>query len=173
MESAMDLRTYIKDVPDFPKPGIMFRDISPLLASPEAMFSVTTEFMREWSGEVDAIAALDARGFIFGTALATILELPLVMVRKHGKLPGKTVCASYDLEYGSNTIEIPADAFKKGARVLIVDDVLATGGTASAAGQLVAKVGAEIAGYAFVIELSALNGRACLNGAHVQSLLVY
>jgi adenine phosphoribosyltransferase len=169
----MDFRTHIRDVADFPKPGILFRDISPLLASPEAFKAVSLAFASHWRGRIDMIAALDARGFIFGGTLAHELGIPLVMVRKKGKLPGPTHAIDYDLEYGSSSIEVPADAISGGSRVLVIDDLLATGGTAAAARALIERSGGQIAGYAFVIELQDLMGRAKLGSAEVQSLVIY
>lgn len=169
----IDLRSFIRDVSDFPKPGITFKDISPLLRSPEA-FAMSIEIMRaKWDGRIDAIAALDARGFLFGAVLASSMRLPLSMLRKKGKLPGETVGVSYDLEYGSAELEVQVDAFTPGARVLIVDDLLATGGTACAACSLVERSGANVAGCVFVIELPVLGGREVLGAYTVQSLITY
>ena len=169
----MDIKSFIEDVPNFPKPGIMFRDISPLLANVEAFGKTVYLIAAAWKGSVDSVVALDARGFVFGAPVALALGVPLVMIRKKGKLPGKVVCYSYDLEYGFDTVEMKHDALRVGDRVLVVDDLLATGGTAAAACALVEKVGASVAGCAFVIELDALNGRAKLGGVPVQSLLHY
>lgn len=167
------LKAFIRVVPDFPKPGISFKDVSPLLARPAALKSVIAAFAENWSEKVDAIAALDARGFIFGSALALALDVPFVMIRKKGKLPGPTHEVSYGLEYGSDIIEVARDAFRPQARVLVVDDLLATGGTASAACSLVEQAGAIVAGLAFVVELSDLGGRKKLEGHLIDSLIVY
>lgn len=168
-----NLRSYIRDIPDFPKKGILFRDISPLLGNPKAFQSVIAELAARWDGKADAIAVLDARGFIFGSPLALQLGLPLALVRKKGKLPFKSYQVSYGLEYGEDTLELHQDAFAPGARVLIVDDLLATGGTAAAAAELIEKTGAVVAGCAFVIELSGLEGRQKLGDYPIDSLLTY
>jgi adenine phosphoribosyltransferase len=168
-----NLKRFIRDIPNFPKEGIMFRDISPLLGNPEAFRAVVDALVKQWGGKIDAIAGLDARGFIFGAALALQMGVPLGLVRKKGKLPGKAVSASYALEYGTAAIELHEDAFSAGARVLVVDDILATGGTAAAACALVEQAGAKVAGCAFVIELSELDGRSKLKGYEVNSLLKY
>lgn len=170
----MDLRFAVAAIPDFPKPGILFRDVSPMLRNPRAYKQVIKGFANSWGGKVDAIVGLDARGFIFGAMLAYELDLPFVMVRKKGKLPGKTVSQSYGLEYGSDVFEIQTDALMPGARVLIVDDLLATGGSAAAAGALIKKVGATVEGCAFVIELCELEGGQKLAGlGNIDSLLLY
>ena len=167
------LKNLIRIVPDFPKPGISFKDISPLLADPDAFKSVIEALAKNWTGKVDAIAALDARGFVFGSALAIALGVSFVMVRKKGKLPGAVNQVSYGLEYGTDVLEVAADAFSPAMRVLIVDDLLATGGTAEAAVRLVEAAGALVTGIAVVIELSELNGRQKLAGYDVDALLVY
>lgn len=170
----MDLKRYIGAVKDFPKPGILFRDVSPLLRNPRAVRKVVDHFARNWSGKVDAIVALDARGFIFGSLVAHHLRLPFVMMRKKGKLPGSTVSVSYELEYGNNVLEMQSGALEKGMKVLVVDDLLATGGSANAAAALVTRVGASVAGFAFVIELCALGGKHRLpSGVPVDSLILY
>jgi len=148
-----------------------FGDIAPLLASPQGRKAVTDALEAEWAGKIDAVAGLDARGFVFGTSLADRLELPFIMIRKVNKLPGKVVRVKYALEYGTDVIEMQKDALPKGARVLIVDDVLATGGTAAAAARLTKKVGAVVVGFAFVIELPFLKGRKKLGKAPIQSLV--
>lgn len=168
-----NLNAFIRPVPDFPKPGILFRDISPLLKSPEAFAEVIDELAKRWEGKADAIAALDARGFIFGSALAVKLGLPLSMVRKQGKLPGDCYQESYGLEYGKDTVELQKDAFPKGAQVLIVDDLLATGGTAAAACALVERAGGSVVGCAFVIELADLEGRSKLPDCKIDALISY
>lgn len=173
MDQNLDLRQFVRDVPDFPKMGILFRDISPLLQNPEAFEETLEQIAVQWSGKVDAIAALEARGFIFGAPLAKMLRRPFIPIRKKGKLPGATLSQTYELEYGTDTIEIHADALMPGSRTLVVDDLLATGGTARGAGQLIAQAGAQIAGYAFVVELSGLCGREKLGPVPIQSLVVY
>lgn len=169
----MDLASYITAVPNHPKPGITFRDITPLLSAPNAMRRVVQAMRMFWFGKVDAIAGLDARGFLFGPSLAMELGVPFVMVRKKGKLPGKTVSCSYELEYGTDTIEMIHGVIQPGMRVLVLDDLLATGGTAAAACKLVESVGGHVAGCAFVIELVSLNGRSKLSGVQVQSLVSF
>ena len=167
----MELKEYIRDVADFPKEGIVFKDISPLLGTPAALREAIDRIRDRWTGKIDTIAALDARGFIFGGMLAFQMGLPLVMLRKKGKLPGKTMQVAYDLEYGSAILEVEADALPRGCRVLVVDDLLATGGTARAACQLIEVCGAKVAGCAFVVELAALEGRKILDRHAIQSLV--
>ncbi len=170
----MSIKKHIRNVPDYPKKGIMFRDITPLLQEPHALRDVVLEIADEWNRKIDVIVGLDARGFIFGGALAFEMVLPFVPVRKKGKLPHETIEVEYALEYGTAVAEMHVDALKKGDRVLIVDDLLATGGTASAARDLVEKLGARVVGFAFVIELASLGGKARLGGdIPVQSLAVY
>ena len=169
------LRASIRDVPDFPKPGIVFKDITPMLANP-ATYSLSMDALVESLGgtQVDKILGIDARGFIFAAAVADRLGAGFVPVRKKGKLPWKTEGISYDLEYGSNEIEIHQDAVAPGERVWLVDDVLATGGTASAACALVQRLGGHLAGTSFLMELSFLNGRALLpTGVPVHSVLIF
>lgn len=168
-----NLDAFIRPVPDFPKPGILFRDISPLLKNPKAFAEVIDELAKRWEGKADAIAALDARGFIFGSALAVKLGLPLSMVRKQGKLPGDCYQESYGLEYGKDTVELQKDTFPKDARVLVVDDLLATGGTAAAACALVERAGGSVVGCAFVIELADLEGRSKLPACKIDALISY
>lgn len=172
-DRAVDLKPFIRNVPDFPKPGILFKDIAPLLASPQAFAFVIRKIAIEWAGKADAIVGLDARGFIFGGALQREMGLPFLPARKKGKLPGETVSVEYDLEYGSASLELQRDMLSAGDRVLIVDDLLATGGTAAAAASLIEKEGAAVAGFSFVIEIADLGGRAKLPSVPVQSLLVY
>ncbi len=170
----VDLARYIRAVPDWPKSGILFRDITPLLADPKA-FSVAIEALcREFpKGMIDVVAAVEARGFIFGSAVAERLEAGLVPIRKKGKLPCKTQRVTYDLEYGTDTLEVHADAVKRGARVLLVDDLLATGGTMRAACQLIEQVGGTVAGVTFLIELTNLGGKAKLAGRKISVALKY
>jgi adenine phosphoribosyltransferase len=169
----IDLRQYVRDVPDFPTPGILFRDITPLLASAEA-FGAAVEAMAEPFRESGAvkIAGIEARGFMFGAAVARYLGLGFVPVRKPGKLPGRTERIAYGLEYGSDALEVHTDAFQPGEAVLIVDDVLATGGTAAAAAELVERLGARVAAMLFCIELEALQGRSRLSGRTAHAVLV-
>ena len=162
----------LRDVPDFPQPGVVFKDITPLLADPRAFATVIAALGRRHAGSVDLVAGVEARGFVVGAALAHALGVGFVPVRKAGKLPGETVSISYDLEYGSAEIEVHADAFVGGERVLLVDDVLATGGTASAAWDLLEQVGADVVGFECVVELAFLGGRARMGSRPVGALLV-
>lgn len=171
--TARDLvAQYIRAIPDFPEPGILFRDITPLLAEPHA-FAQAIEWLTEQCEGADAIVGVESRGFILGAPIAQQLNRPFVPIRKAGKLPADTIARSYDLEYGSATIEMHADALGSGARVALVDDLLATGGTAEASLQLVLQTGAEVATLAFLIELEALNGRERLLPRDIVSMLVY
>jgi adenine phosphoribosyltransferase len=161
------VRTLLRDVPDFPKKGILFRDITPLLRDP-AGFAATIEALAEAvpaGARPDAVVGIESRGFLFGATLATRLRCGFVPIRKPKKLPWKTYSQSYQLEYGTDTIEIHQDAFSKGQKALVVDDLLATGGTAEAAGKLVARCGAQVLAYLFVVELRDLKGRERLAGA--------
>ncbi len=168
------LEKNIRDIPDFPKKGILFKDITPLLAHPES-FNACLELFEERCARLkaDTIVGLESRGFIFGSALAARLGLPFVPARKPGKLPSKRVRVEYELEYGTDCLEMHEDAMEAGARVLIVDDLIATGGTAWAAKQLVRELGATVAGFAFVIELAFLHGRDRLGDSPIESLCVY
>ncbi len=170
----MNLKEFIRDIPDFPEPGILFRDITPLLASPAA-FDYAIEKLAEQCREpdFDIVVAVESRGFIFGAPLARQLGKPLAPVRKAGKLPANTFSVEYDLEYGSNVLEIHTDAIAPGQRTLIVDDLLAIGGTLAAAAQLVEACGGITARLAVVIELGFLNGRSRLAGRDVVSLIQY
>jgi adenine phosphoribosyltransferase len=157
--TAMELREFIRDVPDFPKPGIQFRDITPLLLEPAALRETIRQFAEHYrDAGIDVVAAAEARGFIFASPLALELNVGFVPVRKPGKLPFKTHSFRYDLEYGSDTLHIHIDGIAPGQRVLIVDDLLATGGTVEACCRLVEKAGARVVGSAFVIELVELGG---------------
>ena len=160
----------IRRVPDFPEPGVLFQDISPMLGNAEA-FRAVTDAMAATLDEVDVVVAIDARGFFFGAAVAYSKGLGVVPVRKAGKLPRRTFSASYELEYGSATLEVHEDAFIAGQRVLVVDDVLATGGTAGAALELVERAGGTIAGFTVLMELGFLNGRERLRPRSVHALL--
>jgi adenine phosphoribosyltransferase len=173
-QSIEALRNTIRDVPDFPRPGILFKDITPLLAGPES-FRLAVQLLQEQAAalQADTVVAIESRGFILGAALADRLGVGFVPIRKKGKLPWKRVGCTYDLEYGTDTVEIHDDALRAGERALVVDDVIATGGTARAAGELVRKLGARVAGYLFLIELSFLNGRRLLEGDEVRALIVY
>ena len=164
------LRSKIRDVPDYPKPGILFKDITPLLAD-GAAFATTVHALAEGNEGVTKVAGIEARGFIFAAPVAMVLGAGFVPVRKQGKLPAETYSATYDLEYGSATIELHRDAFAPDDRVLIVDDVLATGGTAAATVELVQRSGAEVAGLIVLLELGFLSGRSKLPGLRVRSLL--
>jgi adenine phosphoribosyltransferase len=170
----MDLKTFIRDVPDFPKPGVLFKDIMPLLGDPAAFaFAIDALCEHYPAAAVDVIAAAEARGFLFAAPMALQMKKPLVPLRKPGKLPGATRSFKYDLEYGSAELHVHYDAIASGARVLLVDDVLATGGTMAAACKLVEAAGGSVLGCVFLIELSFLNGRAPLAGRNVFSLLTY
>lgn len=155
----MDLRRYIRDIPDFPKPGILFRDLTPLLADGSALRWTVDHLRERYSGGVDMVVGIESRGFLIGSALAYALGVGLAIVRKPGKLPAETFSAEYELEYGNDMLEIHCDALGHAARVLIVDDLLATGGTASAAIELVERLHGEIVECAFIIELTFLHGR--------------
>jgi len=169
----INLKERIRSIPDFPKPGILFRDITPLLADPTAFREVVDRISEEFRGRVDAVLGIESRGFIIGAPVAYALGVGLAVVRKPGKLPHETHRAEYDLEYGTDALEIHRDALGPATRVLIVDDLLATGGTMSAAIQLVENLGASLTACAFVIELAALDGRKRLQPHPVFSLLTY
>jgi adenine phosphoribosyltransferase len=163
MMTEVKIESYLRDVVDFPKPGIVFKDITPLLANPEARHYVVSEIASYFKGQhIDAIAAVEARGFIFGSLLAAALQIPFVPIRKAGKLPYHKIMEEYELEYGTACIEMHVDAIEKGSRVLIHDDLLATGGTAAAAGNMIKKLGGEVAGFSFVINLAFLPGENLL-----------
>lgn len=166
------LRALVHDVPDFPQPGILFRDITPLLANGEALRATVDALAGAFPG-VDVVAGIESRGFILGAPVAYALGVGMVPVRKVGRLPRRTESADYNLEYGTNTIEIHADALTSGQRVLIVDDVLATGGTAAATVELVRRLGAEVAGIAVLIELVGLQGRTRVADCPLYSILQY
>jgi len=170
----MDLAPYIRNVPDFPKKGIQFKDITTLLLIPDAFRDIIDGWKARYQDRnVTVIVAADARGFVFGGALGYAMGLPVVLARRKRKLPAETIAAEYELEYGTAIIEVHADALKKGDRVLIVDDLLATGGTVKAISDLIQKLGAEIVEATFVIELPLLGGRAKLDGIPVHSLVEF
>jgi adenine phosphoribosyltransferase len=168
----MDLAKYIRNIPDFPKPGIQFKDITPLLADPAAFHEAINRLCSQFQGrEVDAVAAAEARGFLFAAPLALVLNKPLIPLRKPGKLPFHTHTLQYDLEYGSAELQVHIDGFASGARVMLVDDLLATGGTLLAGCQLIEKAGARVAGCAVLVELTFLGGRARLHPYEVFSVI--
>ena len=170
----MDLKQHIRNVPDFPKAGILFYDITTLLRDPQGFKTTIDLLSAPYAGQqVDVVVGIESRGFILGGAVAERLAAGFIPIRKPGKLPAKALKETYDLEYGKDALEIHTDAVQKGQRVLIVDDVLATGGTAAAATQLVKKLGGELHGLAFLIELIALEGRAKLRGEKIFSVLQY
>jgi len=171
---GIELQKYIRDIPDWPKKGILFRDITPLLADSKA-FAAAVEALSEGfeNSGIDYVAAVEARGFIFGTLVAQKLGAGFIPIRKKGKLPFKTETVSYDLEYGTDTLEVHCDAVSKGAKVLMVDDLLATGGTMQAACQLIEKVGGEVAGISFLIELCELAARKKLEKYKIQTVIKY
>ena len=170
----LDLKSFIRDVPDYPKPGILFRDLTPLMASPEAMKHVSERLCEHLSSvKADAVAAIDARGFIFAAPAAVECGLPFIPLRKAGKLPPEVVGADYVLEYGTARLEAQLNALRPGQRVTIVDDLLATGGTAAAASKLIREMGAHVTSCAFVVELTALGGRKPLQGIDIFTLVSY
>lgn len=170
----MNLDDHIRDIPDFPKPGIIFKDITPLLGHPEAFDASIVELTAPFHNlQIDAVVGIESRGFIFGAVVARELGVGFVPVRKPGKLPADTLSVSYALEYGEDTVEIHRDALSKGQEILIVDDVLATGGTMAATCELVEKTGAHIAGVAILLELGFLDGRSKLDGHTIHSVLTY
>ncbi len=170
----MELKHHIRDIPDFPQPGILFRDITPLLHNPDA-FGEAMNQLAEASARLDfdAVAGIEARGFLFAAPLAVSLGKPLIPIRKEGKLPGTTHATTYELEYGQSVVEVHSDAIASGHRVLVIDDLLATGGTMSASTHLVERSGGEVAGVAVLIELQELGGRQALEGYDVVSLIQY
>ena len=170
----MDLKQHIRHVPDFPKAGILFYDITTLLRNAEG-FAMTIDMLASpYVGKaIDVVVGIESRGFILGAAVAERIKAGFIPIRKPGKLPSKTLKESYELEYGTDSLEVHEDAVERGQSVLIVDDVLATGGTASAAAQLVRKLGGDLHGLAFLIELQFLNGKSKLTGEKVYSVLQY
>ncbi len=169
----MDIRSLIRTVPDFPKPGIDFKDITPLVENGPALRWIVERFAERYRGQVDAVVGIESRGFIVGAPVACALGVGLSVIRKAGKLPHDTHTVTYELEYGTDTLEIHTDALHDGARALIIDDLLATGGTARAAVELVAKTGAEVVEAAFIIELGFLGGAQRLEPASTFSLVTY
>jgi adenine phosphoribosyltransferase len=170
----MDLQQYIRDIPDFPKPGIVFKDITPLLAEPGAFHHAIAQMQHHYQGRrLDAVAAAEARGFLFAAPLALLLNKPLIPLRKPGKLPYRTYSLKYELEYGSAELQVHIDGVTPGAQVLLVDDLLATGGTMQAGCQLIEKAGGLIASCAFLVELAFLKGRERLRPYEVFSLIQY
>ena len=168
------LKALIRDVPDFPLPGILFRDVTPLLRHPRGLADVVDAFAQRYRGrDIDAVVGIESRGFLFGAPLAVALGVGFVPVRKPGKLPADRLSRSYDLEYGTNTLEIHRDALLPGESVVVVDDLLATGGTAHAAASLVRELGAQVVELAFVVELSFLRGRERLGNDAAHSLITY
>lgn len=168
----MDLKSYIRDVPDFPKKGILFKDIMPLIATPDA-FAEALRQMMALTAKPDAVVAIESRGFIFGAPLAHAWHVPFVTARKFGKLPGKTVRQVYSLEYGEDTLELHADALRRGWNVVVVDDLLATGGTAQATIGLVEQLGARVTVAMFPVELRGLGGRERLAPTRVEALMAF
>ena len=170
----MDLNEYIRDVQDFPKPGVLFKDITPILLSPEATEEALKQLCQQAEGlGVNKVAAVESRGFFFGSLIANKMGVGYVPVRKKGKLPYKTISMEYALEYGTDTIEIHTDAIQKGDKVLIHDDILATGGTAEAVVKLVEKAGGEVVLVSFLMKLNFLHGEDKLKGKNIKSLLEY
>jgi adenine phosphoribosyltransferase len=170
----MDLTRYIRDIPDFPKPGIVFKDITPLLAEPRAFRHAIDQLAEHYPAErVDVVAAAEARGFLFAAPLALRLERPLVPLRKPGKLPHRTHSLRYELEYGSAELQVHIDAVAPGARVLLIDDLLATGGTMEASCRLIEQAGGQVIGCAFLVELTFLGGREKLRPHEVFTLIRY
>ena len=171
---GIDLEGYIRSIPDWPKKGILFRDITPLLADPKAFSAAVDALCAGFTGAgIEYVAAVEARGFIFGAAAARKLGVGFVPIRKKGKLPFKTESVTYDLEYGTDTLEVHSDAVSRGAKVLMVDDLLATGGTMAAACKLIEKIGGQVAGIAFLIELGELAGREKLGGYKISTVISY
>jgi adenine phosphoribosyltransferase len=170
----MDLKKTIREFPDFPKPGILFRDISPVLKNPQLMEYIIEQFYQYYQHKkIDLIAGAESRGLLFASLLGQRFGVGSIMVRKKGKLPGPTVDVAYDIEYGNAVMEIQIDAVEKGQNVLIIDDLLATGGTARAAAHLIEKVGGKVAGFAFLVELADLNGQELIKEYDTKILVSY
>lgn len=173
-KNRVDLRKYIRDVPDWPKKGILFRDITPLLAEPGAFQAAINAMAADFVGAgIQYVVGVEARGFILGAAVAAKLNVGFIPVRKKGKLPSKTVSVAYDLEYGTSMVEVHRDALPAGAKVLMVDDLLATGGTIKASCELIEQLGGKIVGVVFLIELTELGGIKKLAGYSVKSIIRY
>ena len=173
-DDGIDLKKYIRDIPDWPKEGILFRDITPLLLNPMAHAAAIEALYADFMGMgIEYVAAVEARGFIFGSAVAEKLAAGFVPIRKKGKLPWQTESITYDLEYGTDTLEVHSDAVKSGGKVLMVDDLLATGGTMAAACKLIEKIGGTVAGIAFLIELVGLQGREKIVDYKITSIISY
>jgi len=171
---GIGLEKYIRSIPDWPKEGILFRDITPLLADTKAFSAAVDALCTDFTqADIEYVAAVEARGFIFGAAVAEKLGAGFVPIRKKGKLPYKTESVTYDLEYGTDTLEVHKDAVEKDSKVLMVDDLLATGGTMAAACQLIEKIGGQIAGITFLIELKELAGREKLSGYNINTIISY
>ncbi|MEM2759985.1 MAG: adenine phosphoribosyltransferase [Nitrososphaerales archaeon] len=170
----MNLESVIRSYQDFPKKGVLFRDISPILRDPKVMQYVVDQFYEYYKNKkIDLVAGIESRGFIFACALGLKFNKGMVIIRKQGKLPGKTLNLPYNIEYGNAVMEIQCDAINKGENVLIADDLIATGGTAKASAELIERLGGNVSGFAFVIELAGLKGRALLQGYDVYSLVKY
>jgi len=170
----VNLREKIAEYPNFPKKGILFRDFSPILKDPSALSLIADEFSKHFHPkDIDLFAGIESRGFILASVLASRYNKGMIMIRKAGKLPGKTTKLSYTIEYGKDTLEIQKDIIKKGQRILICDDLLATGGTAKASAKLIEKVGGKISGFAFIIELTELNGIKGISKYDCKSLVKY
>lgn len=168
------IEDYVRTIPDFPEPGIMFRDITTVLSDADGLKLAIDEMAKKLEGlDFDVIAGAESRGFIFGAALAYNLHKPFILIRKKGKLPGETIAQTYDLEYGTATIEIHKDAIKPGEKVVIVDDLIATGGTVEAAAILIEKLGGEVVAMLFLMELAGLCGREKLSKYKVESVICY
>ncbi len=176
MEITQRVKEAIRDIPDFPIDGVVFKDITPLMLDAQLSRDISASFADHARGlKPDAICAIDSRGFIFGTGIAQALDIPLILIRKKGKLPGETIAYSYDLEYGSATLEIHKNDLKPGSRVLIHDDLLATGGTTAATAELIKQSGSEVIGFSFIVDLAFLNGKEKINkfSDNIFSLVAY
>ena len=174
MSKPLNLEEYIRSIPDWPKKGILFRDITPLLADPEAFAAAVDALCVDFTqAGIEYVAAVEARGFIFGAAVAGKLGVGFVPIRKKGKLPGQTESITYDLEYGTDTLEVHRDAIRRGAKVLMVDDLLATGGTMAAACKLIEKIAGQVVGVAFLVELADLGGREKIGDYNITSIISY